>query len=62
MAGIRSTATAEAEVRTTASRVDMEAESRRIIMMAKRIIPKVPLPKTSISTEGIMESMPPSGS
>ena len=61
-AGIMSTATAEAEVKTTASRVDIDAESNKIIMIAKRIMPSVPFPRTSISTAGIMASIPPSGS
>ena len=61
-AGIRSTATAEADVRTIASSVDIDAESKRIIITAKRIIPSVPPPSTSIKTAGITESIPPSGS
>ena len=61
-AGIRSTATAEAEVSTTASSVDIEAESKRIIIMASRIIPSVPPLSTLIKTAGITESIPPSGS
>ena len=61
-AGIRSTATAEAEVRTTASSVDMDAESSRIIITARRMMPRVPLPSTSISIAGMTESKPPSGS
>ena len=60
--GIRSTATADADVKTTASRVDIDAERRRVIITAKRIIPNVPPPKTSIKTAGIIESIPPSGS
>ena len=60
--GIRSTAIAEAEVKTTASRVDMEAESNKIMITANRMMPKVPLPNTSIRTVGITASMPPSGS
>ena len=59
--GIRSTATAEAEVRTTDSRVDIEAERRRIIITARRTMPSVPPPKTCIRTVGITESTPPSG-
>ena len=61
-AGIRSTATADADVSTTASRVDIDAESRRIIITASRIMPSVPPPSTSISIAGITESIPPAGS
>jgi len=60
-AGIRSTATAHAEVKTTASSVAIDAERRRIIITAKRIIPAVPPPNTCINTVGITESTPPSG-
>ena len=60
-AGIRSTATAEAEVRTTDSSVDIDAERRRIIMTARRMIPSVPPPSTFISNAGITASIPPSG-
>ena len=60
-AGIRSTATADAEDNTTASRVDIDAERRRIMITAKRMIPAVPPPKTSINTAGITASTPPSG-
>ena len=61
-AGIKSTATADAEVRTTASNVDIDAERRSIIMMARSITPNVPPPRTSISKVGITASIPPSGS
>lgn len=61
-AGIRSTATAEADVSTTASRVDIDAESKSIIIIARRINPKVPLDKTFINRAGMTESIPPSGS
>ena len=60
-AGMRSTATADAEVKTTASKVDIDAERRRIIITARRIIPAVPPPKTFIKTVGITESTPPAG-
>ena len=60
--GIRSTATAEAEVSTTDSRVDMDAERRSIIITARRMIPAVPPPSTCISRVGITESIPPAGS
>mgnify|MGYP003296420620 CR=1 FL=1 len=41
--------------------VDIEAERRRIIINARRMIPRVPPPRTSISTAGITASIPPSG-
>ena len=61
-AGIRSTATADAEVNTTEPSVDIDAERSKIIITAKRIMPAVPLPKTFIKTSGITESTPPAGS
>jgi len=60
-AGIKSTATADADVNTTASKVDIEAERSRIIITAKRMMPAVPPPKTSIRTVGMTESIPPAG-
>ena len=60
--GIKSTATADAEVKTTASSVDIDAESKSIIIIDKRITPSVPFPSTSISKVGITASIPPSGS
>ena len=59
--GIRSTATAEAEVRTTACKVDIDAERSKIIITASRIIPNVPFPRTSMRSVGMTESIPPSG-
>ena len=60
--GIRSTATAEAEVRTTASSVDMDAARRSTMIRARRITPNVLLPRTLSRTAGITASIPPSGS
>ena len=60
-AGIKSTLTAEAEVNTTDSRVDIDADKRSIIITASNIIPSVPLPKTLIRSVGIIASIPPSG-
>ena len=39
-----------------------EAERSRIIITARRIMPSVPFPSTSISTVGMIESIPPAGS
>ena len=44
------------------SRQEIDAERRRIMMIARSIIPRVPPPRTSRSIVGITESMPPSGS
>ena len=60
--GIKSTATADAEVKTTASKVDIEAESKSTIIIDSKIMPRVPFPKTCVSIVGIIESIPPSGS
>lgn len=60
-AGIKSTATADADVSTTASSVDIDAERSNIIIIASKIIPNVPLPRTFIKSVGITASIPPSG-
>ena len=58
----KSRVSVELEVSTREESVDIDAESNKIIITSRRIIPNVPPPRTSIRTAGITESMPPSGS
>ena len=61
MQGRRSTATAEAEVRTTASSVDIEAERRSTMITANKAIVRLLPERVAIRTSGITESRPPAG-
>ena len=61
-AGMKSTATADADVKTTDWSVDIDAERSNTIIIASNIKPKLPPPNTFINSVGITESIPPSGS
>jgi hypothetical protein len=52
---------AELELKTTADRVDMEADKTSSITMLKRMLPKTPLPKAVMRMFGTTASNPPTG-